>query len=200
MIYELRVDEPKRTPVPHWHKVAWLQGREHFEFHPGLNIIYGPNGCLADDTFVRYEIRTPAGKRQNHKGGTIEHLFRRFHGIRSPGKGFYQRPETVGSVFFAPSVDEEGRIFQNRIVDVVKTGDKPCLTIVTDEGAITATGDHKFWTGERFLAAADLQVGDTVHIHNNTRHQKAEQAEAKRPSRVYLYVKHHPVAGVKVVG
>jgi len=44
MIYELRVRDPKRTPVPHWDKVAFLQGKQTFNFKPGLNIIFGPNG------------------------------------------------------------------------------------------------------------------------------------------------------------
>lgn len=44
MIYELQVRNPKKTPVPHWHKVKFLQGIDNIEFEPGLNIIYGPNG------------------------------------------------------------------------------------------------------------------------------------------------------------
>lgn len=44
MIYELKIRNPKLTPVPHWNKVAFLKGKESFEFKPGLNIIYGPNG------------------------------------------------------------------------------------------------------------------------------------------------------------
>jgi energy-coupling factor transporter ATP-binding protein EcfA2 len=44
MIYELCIDDPKHTPVPHWHKVKFLKGQDRIEFKPGLNIIYGPNG------------------------------------------------------------------------------------------------------------------------------------------------------------
>jgi len=44
MIYELEIRNSKRTPVPHWPKVPFLKGKNSFEFHPGLNIIYGPNG------------------------------------------------------------------------------------------------------------------------------------------------------------
>lgn len=44
MLYRLTIRDPKKTPVPHWHKVPFLKGKTEFEFEPGLNIVYGPNG------------------------------------------------------------------------------------------------------------------------------------------------------------
>lgn len=163
--------------------------------------IYGPESCLDAETFVQYEIRTSSGKRQNHKGGTIERLWHRFHGKPIAGRGSYQRPQTVDSEFYVSSINEEGRIFKNRVVDVVRTGRKPCLEILTPEGRIVATPEHKFWTGTRFVPAGHLQVGSVVYVHNNTHYKRAERDRMveKTDQRAYLYVRHHPVAGVKVV-
>lgn len=97
--------------------------------------IFGPESCLdGDTTFVQYEIRTRDGKRQNHKGGTLRRLYNRFHGISESGSGNYLRPQTKESEYFLSSVNEEGRIFQNRITDVVSTGVKPCFSLKTDSG------------------------------------------------------------------
>ncbi len=163
--------------------------------------IYGPESCLAAKTFVQYEVRTQDGKHQNHKGGSIERLYHRFNGIPIKGKGSYQRPETVGSEYFAPSVNDEGRIFQNKIVAVVDAGEKHCFELETNSGeVIQASADHKFFTGEKYVPLSDLQEGDTVMIHNATPYRKAEEdEESTRTYRHYLYVKEHPVAGVKIV-
>jgi len=160
--------------------------------------VYGHESCLAGDTHIAYQVRTPDGKVQNHKGGTIQNLWHRFHGQPQKGKGFYQRTATDGSSFYAPSINEDGRVFQNLIVDVVATGEKDVFLVETASGLkIEATGDHKFFTGTQYLPLSELSVGDTVYVHNGTRYEVAEYAQA--PRRQYLYVHHHPVAGVKSV-
>ena len=132
-------------------------------------ILYGPEGCLDKDTFIQYEIRTSSGHRQNHKGGTIERLWHRFHGKPMPGKGAYQRKSTIDSEFFASCVNEEGRIFQNLILDVVKTGIKPCFEITTESGlSLVATGDHKFFIGTGYAPLSSLTVGASIFIHNSS--------------------------------
>lgn len=160
--------------------------------------IYGPESCLNANTFIQYEIKTKDGKRQNHKGGTIENLYRRFHNLPRSGSGSYQRLETVNSIFTASCMNEEGRIFQNRIIDVVDTGVKECFRIETENGEyIEATEDHKFFTGSEFKRLGDLRVGDTVIIHNNTPFKSSNPPKAI--NRKEVYVKHHPVAKEKVV-
>ena len=44
MIKELVVRDPKKTPLPHWHKVPWLKSLDKVTFKPGLNVIFGKNG------------------------------------------------------------------------------------------------------------------------------------------------------------
>lgn len=163
--------------------------------------IYGPAGCLADDTFIRYEVRDAKGRRQNHKGGSIENLYRRFHGIPRGGQGYYQRPQTIGSLFYAPSVDDEGIIVKNRVIDVIKSGVKPCIKLTAaDKRHVVVTKDHKFWVGDGFVAAGNLVVGSIVYVHNNVFHKKGQkQSKEQSEKRTYVYVKAHPVAAKKKV-
>ena len=159
--------------------------------------VYGPESCLDSETFVHYELRTPDGKRQNHKGGTIKRLFHRFHGIPMRGKGNYQRPQTVDSNFYIPSVNAEGRIFANKIVDVVSTGEKECYEVTTKTGqSIIATKDHKFYTDDGFVSLENLNAGGVVYIHNNTPYTVTEYNTTNRQE---LCVKHHPFAPTKIV-
>lgn len=157
---------------------------------------HGPAGCLDKDTFIQYELTAPDGCRINHKGGTIERLYERFYRIDLKGKGKNSKaPE--GTIFSAPSINDEGRIFQNRIVDVVKSGVKKCVVIKTNKREIIATLDHKFWVGNKFVPASELKVGDFTCVHNKTHHKTA--GIKKKNDRVYLNVKIHPIAGKKDV-
>mgnify|MGYP003145931423 CR=1 FL=1 len=164
--------------------------------------VFGPESCLSAETFVQYETRTKDCKRQNNKGGTIgtvERLYRLFHNLQKPERGNYHREVASESEFFVSSINEDGRIFKNRIVDVMYVGPRSCLEICVDGHQIVATPEHKFWVGDHFVAAEELAVGDTVHVHNNTHLQKAESDKVPESDRQYLYVKEHPAAGVKVV-
>jgi RecA/RadA recombinase len=162
-----------------------------------ISQFHGPEGCLDSDTFVNYKITTQEGKVINKKGGTIENLYNRFHRIKEDGKGrgkSHLLDPTV--IFSAPSVNSENRIFHNEILDVVKTGRKKCLLIKTKEQQIVATEDHKFWTGEKFVPAGSLEVGDKVHVHDNSRFK----VNKKYPNRyIELSVKNHPNGRIKKV-
>ncbi len=138
--------------------------------------VYGPESCLDAATFVQYEMRTAEGVGQNHKGGSIETLFHRFHEI--------PRPVSADSEYFASCMNGEGRIFQNRIVDVVDTGIKTCFTILTKGGSITATADHKFFRDGAFVPLSELRSGESIFIHNNTNFSN----EGKESDRQYDYV------------
>jgi len=132
--------------------------------------IYGPEACLDGDTFISYNVRTEDGRKINCKGGTIKCLWERFHGesASGDGRGEYLQPTSIGAKFTAPSLDEAKSIFHNEIVDVVKTGTKECFELTTLGGySITATAEHKFFTGEQWVGLAELSPGDTVIVHNN---------------------------------
>lgn len=160
--------------------------------------MYGAESCLAADTRVNYAVVDAHGRLQNCKGGTIARLYERFHGEPVKGKGKYRRKASIGAHYTSPCMNEDGRIFHNAIVDVVKTGRQVCYELRTSGGlCIYATAEHKFWTGEAFVPLKQLVAGDTVMTHQNTRYRVAEH---KKPdNRAYLYLRWHPVAGVKVV-
>jgi RecA/RadA recombinase len=119
--------------------------------------ISGPNGCLDGNTFIPYTTHNSNGKKINHKGGTIEHLYNIFN----KGK--------TGVYYTTTCMKDDGCFFNNRISGVVKTGTKTCFEVTTITGyKIEATEDHKFWVGTRFVKLKHLQVGGVVYVHNGT--------------------------------
>lgn len=159
----------------------------------------GPGACLDENTFIPYSIDHD-GKRLNHKGGYIKTLYERFHGLKVPqGKGGYHlRTKKENLEFYVSSINENNSVFKNRIVDVVKTGGKKCFEVKTSFGlSLIATNDHKFFNGEKYVPLRNLQVGDTVFIHNNT-HYKNE-VKPKRKYYEAICVKYHPNFATKTI-
>ena len=164
----------------------------------GLKVLlYGTSGCLAGDTWLNYCVKDTEGKNQNSKGGTIETLYKRFNNLPRQGKGYYQRPQTVGAVFTLPSVDDDGRVFHNFVRGVVDSGIKTTYRVVTERGNILkATLDHQFLTPNGYLPLSTLVVGDTVFMNPKKRKGNGKQ---KRPTRPEIFVKNHPTATLKMV-
>lgn len=164
-----------------------------------VSIIFGAESCLDGDTFIQYAVNTAEGRRQNCKGGTLRRLYQRFNNLPRSGSGNYQRKVSTGAVFTAPCMNENGRIFHNRIVGVVDAGVKECLEVITESGLrIVATADHKFHVGHGFSRLGDLQVGDTVMIHNHTPFTK--EPSVVEGYRKVMFVKHHPSAPIHRAG
>lgn len=162
-----------------------------------LGLLYGPEGCLDGGSFVQYEIRNADGARRNHRGGTIRRLYERFHGVVASGRG-NNRPLPPGCTFTVPSINEEGRVFHNRVRNVVSTGVKQCFRVVTESGAVLeATGDHKFHVGTGYKATIDLRVGDPLQLHDSTPHRNGSARLSEQ--RPHVYVKDHPTTRRKVV-
>ena len=158
--------------------------------------LYGPESCIDEDTFIQYSICTPDGKQQNTKGGTIKRLYERFHKISRKGSGFYTRPETLESEFFVPAINENNCIISNKIADVVFTGRKECFLVRSIGGKeLVCTKDHKFYVGDKYLPLEQLQIGDTVYIHDNIRNKK----EWKKIKYAIVIVKWHPNGRKKIV-
>lgn len=177
-------------------KLPFLSPNMNYATEGGLGFgrmasMYGDPSCLSASTFLSYQIRNADGRIQNSKGGSIERLYHRFNGITMAGKGAYQRPQTIGAQFYLPSMDEDGFILQNRVVDVIDSGVKKCVSIKTASGmVIETTVDHRFFSNGNFLPAGELYVGDLVTIHNRTR---AKIDSCGRRSRPETTVKHHGV-------
>lgn len=165
-----------------------------------ISEVYGTE-CLDAESFIQYEVRVD-GKRVNAKGGSIARLYERFHGVIREGdrRGKVRCNQVKNGEFYAPSVNEEGRIFLNRITDVVASGKKNCYRLTTDSGRqIIASEEHKFSTPHAgFIELKNLEVGCTVFVHNNTRFQ-VENHKNSSASRDFVYVNHHPIAGSKTI-
>jgi len=131
---------------------GWAKGK--------LYELIGWEGCLAEDTYIKFITVKPNGVVQDCKGSTIKHLYDRFHN---------RNHITEESEFNVTSINEEDRVFRNPILDVVKSGVKECFELITKDGfRIKTTKDHKFYTGTNYVSLSDLSKGDTVFIHNNT--------------------------------
>ena len=158
-------------------------------------LLTGPQGCLAGDTFIRYEIRSEDGKRSNHKGGPISRLYQRFNGKRQKTSGASWRTDVR---YYVPSINDDGYVVQNEVGAVVYSGEKECFEVsVTGGEKIVTTSDHEFYVGDKYLPLASLKVGDSVYVHRNVKcHGKMVNRQNRR---AYLFVKNHPVAGTKVV-
>jgi RecA/RadA recombinase len=158
----------------------------------GMIKLAGPDNCIDEDTYIQYKTTHADGRTSNSKGGTIRKLYRRFHNLPDDKKrrGYIkEQPKDVQ--FSAPSVDDDGSIFHNRIVDVVCTGTKECFELITEGGhRIVATAKHKFMTPAGYTRLAKLEQGSTVFIHNNTTRKKTKRSQCKR--RPETVVKHHP--------
>ena len=150
--------------------------------------IYGPESCLSGDTIVKYAIRDSAGIRQNHKGGTIKRLYERFNTIEAPGKGNYQRFQTVDSTFTVPSVTDEGLVVHNKVQSVLNNGTRSVYELRTNNGlVIRATANHPFFNGTSYIALENLKEGQEVYIHT-----KQGVGQLPRTLRHETTVKYHP--------
>lgn len=161
--------------------------------------LFGPTGCIAADAFVHYQLRNAAGRRQNAKGGTIERLYYRFNRLPIPGKGNYQKRQTADSRFFVCSMDEDQRIAQAEIAEVVQSGVKPCVRVTTVGGlSVVCTADHPFATTEGYKAIGAMGPGALVLVHRGVA-WSAGAAKKVRTRRPCVCVKNHPEARTKHV-
>lgn len=161
--------------------------------------IYGPEMCLDKDTFVKYSVYDKdTGDRINHKGGSIQRLYERFHSVDETGvnQGRHLRNNNVD--FCVPSINEEECVFGNKVADVVKCGPKECFTVTTSENQqITCTKDHKFYVGKgEYLSLEHLGEGQYIYVHNNSPNKKDIKERVRYGE---VYVKYHPSNRKKVV-
>ena len=158
--------------------------------------IYGPESCIAFGSFIQYEV-WQGEKRINHKGGRIDRLYERFTGEivkTTPKQGKHLQKENCD--FYVKSINDEGMVVRNKVLDVVKTGKKKCYKVETATGEILfSTEDHKFMTPNGFRPLKDLSPGDTLFVHNGTK-TKGRKEYLKRPE---VYVKYHPNLPIKKV-
>lgn len=160
-------------------------------------VIYGSPGCIAGDTFIHYLVRTKEGRNQNCKGGTLAYLYRRFNKLERSGQGSYQRTSTVDSEFYVQSVTDDGKVFMNKITNVVYSGKKTVFLLTTASGrTIKATADHEFMVDNGYLPLASLSSGQNVYIHDRKVKKTGRAKPIQRPE---FFVKYHPAGKEKIV-
>lgn len=159
--------------------------------------IYGPESCISGSSFLSYEVWSKDDSYKiNGKGGSIKRLYERFHQIDDGDKKQGRHLQNNDSLFYIKSVNHENCIFRNRVLDVIKTGEKECFELKTIDGqTIIATADHKFMTPDGFIPLLDLKIGSLVYVHNNTR----TKGRAKYANRPEALVKYHPQLPTKII-
>lgn len=157
--------------------------------------LQGEESCIAAYSFINYNVRNSINKKlQNSKGGTIEHLYRKFHKIKN-GR-IRNNPKSKDSIYTVPCMNNAGCIEHIAIKDVVFTGPKPVYRVTTIMGnSIDATLDHKFCTGTKYVQLKDLSLGDSIMIHNNTPFTKKHVIKRYKE----VNVKYHPRSSFRLV-
>ena len=77
--------------------------------------VYGPESCLDGETFISYNVYDKkTNKRINHKGGSIQRLYERFHQNEETNikQGRHLRNNNVD--FYVSSINDENRIIKNK--------------------------------------------------------------------------------------
>lgn len=180
---------------------AFWDRKEEFKKYGFLHrrgyLFYGPAGCLDKDTFIPYQVGS-SEERKNHKGGTIENLFHRFHNIPRKGRGNYIRKEVKDADFFITSINEHDRIIKNKIVDVIDSGEKECFRVKTLSGKlIETTEDHRYYIGNgKYKRLKALKEGDIIYIHDNFKDKKGRTKFNRYKEK---FVKYHPNGSKKTV-
>lgn len=158
--------------------------------------VYGPTSCLMEDTYISYEVWKNQ-KRLNHKGGTIARLYERFKKVKldnQPKQGRHLQENDCE--YYVKSVDDEGKILKNRVLNVIATGKKQCWKLQTVSGEeIYSTAEHQYLTPKGFKPLSDLSIDDEIFIHNNVR-KKGYKNYLNRPE---VFVKYHPYWPIKKI-
>jgi hypothetical protein len=165
--------------------------------HPSLMprglLLDGPPGCLAGDTLLLYR----RGKKKGGRPITMQSLYRRFNGIPD-GKNM---PRIKGAPTYLQSLYDDGSLKYNRIISISEAGIAGCIQVRTKAGnSLTVTPDHPIClsSGE-FVPAGMLKPGSTLRIKGSMRSVGAAGRKPRTVHRREICVRHHPVAGVKIV-
>ena len=160
-------------------------------------MLWGPPGCLDAETKIHYQAFHNDGRRSHQKTVTIERLYQLFHRIIGKGKGRYQTLP-VETEMRVSSVNDDGCIISNKIINVVKSGIKKVYKLTTDSGSkILITKDHKFLTNGKYIPLENLKINDSVDMHKNTAANVSKSGT--KTGRIFCYVKQHPFARTKIV-
>ena len=124
--------------------------------------IIGWESCLSGSSTIEF---TALGFDEEPKIETRESL-KKFYNT------FHSKKDHLN--FMTAAIDENQRIKQTRIIDVVKTGVKDVYKVTTKGGLqIKATLDHKFYDGTRFKPLEQFISGSVVYVRVKKSYKKA---------------------------
>ncbi|MDT8900962.1 DNA polymerase III subunit alpha [Anaeroselena agilis] len=124
---------------------------------------YGFNKCLSGDEKIYRD--------QNGKfSPTISEMFRIKNDkeyAEQTGHLALHKKYKRGGYGYGLSIGEDGRLRQNKIVNITPSGTRPVFSVRTESGkSVVATGNHKFPTPNGEVLLEDLRVGDLLYVHN----------------------------------
>lgn len=159
-----------------WIFKAPIRAMEYADFFMGIA------GCLSGDTVVNYN----RGKRLSTRTITIEGLFYKLKG-EGNGRGFnLDLPTNL------LSLNENGRLFNNKVIEVFESGIKPTFKITLEDNSfLIATKDHPIFVNNTCAVDVEnLRVGDSVLVKGDCKQIKTGTKRHKK--RKWVYVKYHP--------
>lgn len=177
--------------------VAWTQAPKTLFAGSEILTVGGYAGCLAGDTKVIYT----RGKRVARRTITLRDLYLKFNGKHGSGRGAAQR-WAKGTTTFLESYFPDGRIARNRVLAVFDSGVKPTIRLTFSDGSrLIVTEDHPIAipSGE-FVEAGELRKGSRVLARGSMKMAPGKGRDLKkRPPRVVVTCKYHPLGGRKPI-
>jgi hypothetical protein len=123
--------------------------------------------CVSGDTIIK---KCTKGKYLKDNGYTVEHMFKIRNDIEYAKKtghlSLYKKWKLLKNYGKGLSLDSDGRIRPNDIIDIKYIGKRQVLEIILENGAkIKVTPDHKFPIDiTKEIKACDLKIGDYLLI------------------------------------
>jgi hypothetical protein len=119
----------------------------------------GAAGCIAADMHVPFTVIDQLSETRDSNGSSIEILYL-----------YYQMNQVskTNLIYTCPSMDEDGKIYHNRIDAVIDSGTKPCVHVITSSGLeLICTSDHPLATKSGFHPVEKLGVGAQILTYQN---------------------------------
>ena len=122
---------------------------------------YSFNACLTGDTKIK---RSSQGGKDNFSIGEMYHIKTDTTYAKSTGHKDLMKKYRYKGYGYALSLYEDGRIHQNKIVDIRPAGVRMTYRITTSDGqTVDCTDNHKFPTPNGEKRCDELHIGDDLY-------------------------------------
>lgn len=124
-----------------------------------VGMFSGGPGCISGETLIRYQ----RGNRKCGRMIPLKNLYLKFNNLPVSGKYCGSAWDNKTPTLIQSIDTETGRVFYNRIINVISSGLKRCLRVTLDSGeSYLVTPDHPVLTQEGFTRADGLVIGQSV--------------------------------------